>query len=576
MKVSSYTYLLLFACCSLLSLAAQTNGNENKVLTQKEVEVISTYYDATTQKLLGNDKEAAALYLLCINKDPKNAGAHFELAVILNRQKQPTQAVSYAKTAAELDPKNKWFLLEYADLLVQTGKVKQASKVYDQLLKLYPNEQDYLLQKADILIFLKQYKSAISIYDKLEKKLGVVPEISIQKQKLYLAQGKYDAAEKEMERLINAFPNEPKYYGMFAEFYMNINQKEKALKMFEKVLELDPENPIIHLALANYYQEINESAKAFEYIKLAFKNIEVGIDNKIKIMLSYYDLSANNQQRKTEAYELLEILLLVHFEDGKSWSIHGDFLLRDGKFLEAIASFEKVIELSLDKYQVWDQLLKLYAEQGIYDKLEINGAKAVELFPNMPLFYYFNGLGLYQNGKNEQALEVFQSGKTLAVGDVALKIAFIVGMADVYADMGKESDAKKNYESALELQGNNFQALISYVHFLASNKNLFDYKKCSELLDRAKRITTDDFELYHAEAMVEFKSGNYTRALELITKSIDFGGSRFAIIVEHYGDILFQSGKTDEAIENWEKAKKAKGKHSRLLDQKLLQKKYIQ
>lgn len=572
----SFLLYLLGSISSLWTIAAQNNGSDNKVLTQKEVEVISTYYEATTQKILGNDKEAAALYLACIGKDPKNAGAHFELAMILNRQKQPTTAVVYAKTAVSLDPKNKWFLLEYADLLVQTGKVKQASKVYDQLLKLYPDEQDYLLQKADILIFLKQYKSAIGIYDKLEKKLGIVPEIVIQKQKLYVAQNKYDAAEKEMFRLIGAFPNEPEYYGMFAEFYMTINQKEKALKMFEKVMELDPGNPIIHLALANYYQEINQAEKAFEYIKLAFKNPEVNIDNKVKILLSFYELSANNQQRKTEAYELLDVLLLVHSEVAQSWSINGDFLLRDGKVTEAITSFEKVIELSPDKYQVWDQLLKLYAEQGLYDKLESNSAKAVELFPNIPLFYYFNALGAYQNGKSENAFELYQTGKTLVVGDPLLKIAFMVGIAEVNAELGKEDEAKVNYESALEIQGNNFQALVSYTYFICNSRKFFDYEKGKQLLDKAKRITTDDFELYHVEAWLEFKAGNFPRALELITKSMDFGGSRFAMIVEHYGDILFKSGRIDEAIDSWEKAKKAKGKYSKNLDKKIAEKKFIE
>ncbi len=558
------------------SIHAQNESGEDGVLTAKEVEVISYYYDATTQKILGNEKEALSLFLLCIAKDPKNAGAYFEVASLYNQLKQPTVGVSYAKQAADLEPKNKWFLVLYADLLVQTGKIKQASKVYDQLLKIAPDDQDYQLQKADILIYLKQYKGAIAIYDKLEKKLGIIPEIILQKQKLYLAQGKYDAAEKEMERLIAAFPNEPEYYGMFAEFYLNINKKEKAMVMFQKVLELDPTNPIIHLAMANYYQDNNQPEKAYEYLKLAFNNPEVEIDNKIKIMLSYYELSANNAQRKKEAEELMDILLKVHPEEPKAWSMKGDFLLRDEKIDEAILAFEKVVEYQADKYPVWNQLLQLYAEKGMYDKLESQSAKAIELFPSMPLFYYYHGYGNYLKGNYEISLESYQSGKDLIVNDPMMKIKFLVGMAEVYGELKKWSEAEANYESALAIQGNNTLALKSYSYYLCNTSKTPNLTKARELIDRAKKIEPSNYEVLHVIAWIEYKSGNLPEALNMIQSCIQNGGNAYAIVLEHYGDILFKSGQVSKAVEEWEKAKTALGKHSPLLDQKIQQQKLVE
>lgn len=391
-RIGFYLLLLCFTLGITGAMAQKNNDHHQpeptKILTAKEVEVINIYYEATTQKLLGNSKEALSLYLLCISKDPKNSAAHYQTAVLYNELKQPITGLVYSKLAADMEPQNKWYLIEYADLLLQNNKVKQASKVYDQLLKLEPNNQDFQLEKADILIYLKKYKEAIDIYNKLEKRLGIVPEIVLQKQKLYLGQGKYDAAEKEMETLIQAYPNDPEYYGMFAEFYLTIHKKDKALLMFQKVLELDPTNPIIHLALANFYQENGDNKKAYDYLKLAFKNPEVAIDNKIKIMLSYYDLSANNADRKKEATELLDILIAVHPDEAKAWSVQGDFLLRDNKTEEAILAFEKVIALQNDKYSVWNELLKLYAQQGEYDKLLNQSQQAMELFPSMPVFYY--------------------------------------------------------------------------------------------------------------------------------------------------------------------------------------------
>lgn len=573
-----FSILLMLIGIGTSKLIAQKNNNtqqdETKILTSKEVEVISYYYEATTQKILGNTKEALSLYLVCIAKDPKNTGAYYEAAVLYNELKQPTTGVLYAKQAADLEPKNKWYLMEYADLLLQNNKIKQASKVYDQLLKLEPNNQDYQLEKADILIYLKKYKGAIEIYDRLEKRLGIVPEIVLQKQKLYLAQGKYDAAEKEMQTLIEQYPNDPEYYGMFAEFYLNINKKEKALGMFKKVLELDPSNPIIHLALANYYQESGDNAKSYEYLKLAFQNPEVEIDNKIKIMLSYYDLSAKNDDRKKEAEELLAILLSVHPQEPKAWSVKGDFLLRDNKIDEAIAAFEKVVEIQNDKYPVWNQLLLLYTEQGKYDQLEKQSAKALELFPSMPIFYYHNGIANYVKGNYTKALESYITGKDLVINDVSQKVQFLVGIAEVKALLKQNSEAESNYETALNLQGNNVAMLTSYAYYLCDVKK--DVAKSTDLINRAIKIEPKSDVVWDILAWQYYKAGNYTEALNAIQTSIANGGNDNARALEHYGDILFKTGQTTQAIEQWNLAKNAKGKHSDLLDTKIQQQKLVE
>jgi len=550
------------------------NPEETKVLTQKEVEVINYYYDATTQKLLGNQKEALSLYLLCIAKDPKNSGAYYEAASLYNELKQPSVGVEYAKQAADLDPKNSWYLREYADLLIQTGKIKQASKVYDQLLKIELNNQDLQIEKADILIYLKQYKPAIDIYNKLEQKLGLIPEIALQKQKLYLAQGKYDAAEKEMETLITKYPTDPEYYGMFAEFYLTINKKEKALKMFEKVMELDPLNPIIHLALANYYQELGDNTKSYEYLKMAFKNPEVEMDNKIKIMLSYYDLSATRPERKKEADELMEILLQVHPNEPKAWSIKGDFLLRDGKTEDAIVAFEKVLEFQTDKYPVWNELLILYNEKADYEKLESQSTKALELFPSMPVFYYYNGWANYIKGNYSKALESYVTGKDLVIGDPEMKVEFLIGIAEVYTEQKKLTDAESYYQSAFNIQSNSVNVLTSYAYYLCNTKK--DMAKAADLTNQALKIEPNSYKVWDVLAWIHFKSTNTAEALNSIKTSIQNGGDKNAQVLEHYGDILFVSGQTVEALEQWNKAKKANGKYSNMLDTKIQQQKLVE
>ena len=65
---------------------------------------------------------------------------------------------------------------------------------------------------------------------------------------------------------------------------------------------------------------------------------------------------------------------------------------------------------------------------------------------------------------------------------------------------------------------------------------------------------------------------DYNEALIWIKKALASGGSSSATIVEHYGDILYQLSRTDEALEQWKKAQEL-GSDSEWIDQKIADKK---
>jgi predicted negative regulator of RcsB-dependent stress response len=65
---------------------------------------------------------------------------------------------------------------------------------------------------------------------------------------------------------------------------------------------------------------------------------------------------------------------------------------------------------------------------------------------------------------------------------------------------------------------------------------------------------------------------DYTNALVWIEKAIASGGSSSATIVEHYGDILYQLSKTEQALEQWLKAQEL-GSESEWIERKIADKK---
>jgi predicted negative regulator of RcsB-dependent stress response len=73
-----------------------------------------------------------------------------------------------------------------------------------------------------------------------------------------------------------------------------------------------------------------------------------------------------------------------------------------------------------------------------------------------------------------------------------------------------------------------------------------------------------------------FMMGNFKDAKVWIEKSMQHGGDNSAAVLEHYGDVLYKLGDTQQALEYWQRAKNAGEGTSDQLDQKILQKKFVE
>ena len=76
----------------------------------------------------------------------------------------------------------------------------------------------------------------------------------------------------------------------------------------------------------------------------------------------------------------------------------------------------------------------------------------------------------------------------------------------------------------------------------------------------------------HTYGWILYKQEDYEMAERWLKKAVDFGGSNTPYILEHYGDVLFQLGKTSDAVEYWQQAQQ-KGGNSPLLEKKIADKK---
>lgn len=572
--ISLITGLFLISCKSKENVVTTSKNKNKQSLSEKDkLNFDYLYHNANKEKILGNYDIATSLYIQCIKINPKEAAPYYDLATIFTFQNKTKEALDFARQAYVLNKENIWYSLLYAELLSQSGQFQKAIDVFSEIIKKNPGKVEVIMEMGNIQEQMQQYENAIKTYNQAEQITGITEETSLSKQRVYLKQNKINKAIEETKRLAEAIPQEPRYRLMLAELYENNKEPEKAFEIYCEALKTDPDNPYILLSLADYHHKRKEYAKAFNYLRRAYANPDMDIDNKIKILLSFYMTSEENEELNKEVYSLFEILIATHPNDGKAYSVYGDFLYRDLKLKEARDQFKKALEFSADKFAIWNQVIILDSELQEWETMEKDSEKAIELFPTQPNFYLFSGLAKIQLKKYQEAVEKLELGAALVVDNAQLSSQFFSNLGDAYHRMNKNKESDMAYEKALKFDPNNVYVLNNYSYYLSLRKEKLD--DAERMSKRANEIEPGSPSFQDTYAWVLFQQGKYDEALKWIIKAIENGGASNAVILEHKGDILYKTGNVKEAVEYWKKASEL-GENSEKLQQKIKTQKYIE
>ncbi len=576
--------IFLFAVVAVLFLASCKSAKESAVSDMKPSEFFSNskgtidnvlieqlYIDAAKAKLLEDYPAAIEGYKKVAKLDPSNHAAMYELAVMFYGSGQNETAKQYIGNAVKLDPKNKWYLILNAEILSNLKQYNEAVKIYDQLIKTYPEEYEFYYNWAFALLRAGKVEEAIAVYDKLESKIGLEEELVVQKQKLYLSINKFDKAVAEIKRLIAFDPKEPRYYQLLAELYQANNMDAKADEVYAELLKIDPKSPYALLNLAENARKKDDRASYMNYMKEVFKNPSLNLDAKIRMVFPYLSaFQKNDTIKKAEALELCKLMAETHPDEAKAHAMYADFLYQDNQDTAALKVYNTALDLDKSVYEVWQQTFFIRNDLRQFEELVKVTGQAMELFPNKPLSYFFNGLANSQLKKYKEAEESLLSGKELVIKNDPLKIQFYSSLGDVYNNMKEYARSDSAYDAALVVDENNSYVLNNYSYYLSLR---------NENLDKAKKMSAKSLELepnsnsfLDTYGWILYQRGEYNDAKKYIEKAIENGGQDNAVIIEHYGDVLYKLGDTDDALQQWIKAQML-GSESELIGKKIADKK---
>lgn len=515
--------------------------------------ITSLFIDAKKEAMLGNEVRAEALYLHVIEKDPRHDAAYYELANLYLMQKNTIDAQLMAEKAVDLDPSNEWYQVLLGEIYQRNQEYSGAIDVFTDLIRMDPQKLEYRLQLAASYVFAGKFNDALKELDIIEDRMGIREEIIRQKEKLYIYMRKVDAAAAEVQKLIETFPSESRYYAWLAELYMSNGMPDKALPVYLTIAEKFPDDPYIHISLSDYYRQQGDEEKASEELKRGFENPNLDIDTKIQVMLTYYTVSELLEEVRSEAMELAEILIRVHPDNPKSFSMYADFLVREERYEEARDAFRRVMEMDSSRFLVWESLLRIEAELGDYQAMRSESRRMIDLFPLQPMGYLFHGAALMQLDEYENAIEAFRQGSNLVVANNLLQSQFNAYLGDAYYQTGDIVRAFEHYEKTLRMAPNNSYVLNNYAYYLALRNQ--DLEKAESMARKATELDPENSANLDTYGWVLFRLSRFAEAETWIKKALDNGGMTNAVILEHYGDVLYKLDHPIDALHYWRMAR---------------------
>lgn len=597
--ISFFSTVLAFSACSggksiskskpssSTSLSIRSGGAADLLKRNvDELVVAQLYIDASKAKLLEDYAKAVEMYKKVLQLDPYNDGAQYELAVmyfesgqyevsrqyitaavindsinfIANTLKKQIETDSVEvmknlngkiKEAAEQYVSNKWYLVMKADVMAYLGAYDEASSTFAKLLGDHPDEVDYYFDWAYVLSRKGDYKGAIEVYNKAEAIIGVDENLIMQKQRLYLEAGMTEEAAAEIQRLIDANPGELRYYQMQAELYQATEQPDKAIEIYKSMLEKDPANAFALLNMAEIYRYKGDRANYIIYLKEAFKNPDLNIDSKIRVIYPYL-LDSSGEGKKEEAFSLAQIVVEAHPNEAKAHAIYGDLLYQDEQSEEALVQYRQALQLDNSVYQVWQQTFFILSELQRYDELEKTTTEALELFPSQPIIYFFNGVANNQLHQYDKAVEILNIGRVLVIDNKPLKVQFYSSLGDSYNNLGKFAESDKAFDEALKLDPKNTYVLNNYSYYLSLRG--VDLEKAKKMSLLSNTLEPDNGSYQDTYAWVLYRAGEFEEARIWMEKALKTSGEDSGVLLEHYGDILYKLGETAKALEYWQKA----------------------
>lgn len=534
------------------------------------------FLEAIRQQEMGN--MAAAFDLLNHAKDinPDAPEVYYKLAGYYVYMKNNEQArINYEKAAA-LDPENSTYLEKMGQFYITQSDYTNALDAYERLYATNKAREDILQILFQLYGSQNDYKKMIEVLDRLELLVGSNEHLSLSKMQIYDQMGDKKKEEAVLMALVAEHPLELSYKVMLGNWLFQNGKKKRALQEYKAVLREEPDNPYAQLSLLDYYRDARDLKMVDQLTENILQSKKTEKETKMALLRQVIMDNQNESGKDSlEVLKLFDKVLASPQEDADIVLMKAAYLtLRGYPKNEINMVYEQAIEIEPDNIRARLALLQNIWEDKEYDKVIEVCRPAQEYNPEEMAFYYYQGFAQYMKHDNDGALTTFRKGVSQIKPDSNPDIVsdFYAVMGDILHEKGLDKEAFESYDSCLQWKPDNFAALNNYAYYLSEKRK--DLSKAEQMSYKTIKAEPNNATYLDTYAWILFQQERYQEAKIYIDQTIKNDKAPSGVVIEHAGDIYFNAGEPEKALEYWKQASE-NGNNSAILKRKIEQKKYI-
>ena len=216
------------------------------------------------------------------------------------------------------------------------------------------------------------------------------------------------------------------------------------------------------------------------------------------------------------------------------------------QYEQAIASFDKALQLKPDDHQVWNNRGNALFNLGRFDEAIASYDKALQLKPDKDQPWYNRGVALFNLGRWDEAIASYDKALQLKPD----KDEAWYNRRNALDNLGRLDEAIASYDKALQLKPDKDEAWNNRGNALY---NLGRLDEAIASYDKALQLKPDDDEAWNDRGLALDNLGRFDEAIASYDKALQLKPD-FHEAWNNRGIALGNLGRFDEAIASYDKA----------------------
>ncbi|MDA0738723.1 MAG: tetratricopeptide repeat protein [Nitrospirae bacterium] len=484
-------------------------------------------------------REALIEYKNVVQIDPKDAGAHYQLALIhmkLGGMTELQAAFGELAKSVDLDPSNQDAQIKLSEFYLMTRQPEKARQHADIVLASAPQDPKGHLLRGRSLIIEKEFNQGVEEFQQAIELDADNVNTYIDLAKAYIGMKDTEAAFDTLNQGLAKHPKSVELILALGDISLVTGKADDAEAQYRKAIELDPENEALSIKLARFYQFLRKWEQAEETLLLNVKNHPQSDVAQVQ-MGEFYVYLGQRDKAITHFQQALD--LKPESESAQEKII--TYYLDGGQIEQAEPLIQAILEK--DKKNLLGRVTnaRVKVMKGTVAEAIADLQRVVKEEPRMAIAHHYLGVAFAANNDGAQAVRELSEAVKLDPSMIPARNA----LAGIRLAEGSYDLAIEQAQAAFKLNPRNLPSVRVLAEAFFRKGEIAKAKKVYEAI--VGNIPTDASSHYRL-GLISGRDKDLKGALGHFEKAVE-GNPNFVQAVSQIAAVYLTLGKAEQARE---------------------------